>query len=61
MWKDLRDRVTKDQPKTERQLVKSLKGNWEILTEPQNLQPYFNNLKERYKECIDLKGIRLKY
>ena len=53
---DLRDRVTKDQPKTERQFVKSLKGNWEILTEPQNLQPYFNNLKERYKECIYLKG-----
>lgn len=61
LWKSLKDRVRNDNPKTESQLVKSLQKNWEVLTEPESLDPYFNTLKNRYNECIDKNGIRLPY
>ena len=61
LWGTLKKKVKQDAPKTKRQLTNSLKKNWELLTEVENLEPYFENLRERYKECIDKKGIRLQY
>ena len=40
LWKSLKDRVRNENPKTELLLVKSLK-NWEVLTESENLNLYF--------------------
>ena len=61
LWSSLKQRVSHDAPKTERQLISSLQKNWEILTEPENLFPYFENLSDRFNECIQKNGIRLPY
>lgn len=61
LWGTLKKKVKQDAPKTKRQLINSLKKNWEVLTEVDNLKPYFENLHDRYRECIDKKGIRLPY
>jgi len=47
LWKSLKDSVRNDNPKTEKQLVKSLEKNWEILTKTENLEPYFDTLTGR--------------
>jgi len=59
LWSALKDSVAKDAPGTEDRLIASLKRNWEILTLPRNLRPYFENLVSRYQRCIDLDGIKL--
>lgn len=61
LWSVLKDRVSKDQPKTENMLIKSLLANWEILRRPENLRPYFDTLCSRYRECIQKIGARLSY
>ena len=60
-WSTLKNKVYNDHPKTERQLVNSLKENWRELTEVQNLQPYFETLRGKYNQCIEEKGHRLPY
>lgn len=60
-WSTLKERVVSDAPHTEVTLVKSLQRNWEILTTPENLRPYFESLHDRYFECIEKEGHRLPY
>jgi len=52
MWAALKQSVARDAPCTEERLVQSLLRNWKILTTPQNLKPYFENLFLRYLECV---------
>ena len=59
LWKSVKERVSNDNPRTERQLVSSLHRHWDILTEPQNLVPYFSTLHDRYNNCIKKSGQRL--
>jgi len=61
LWAALKNAVAKENPKTERTLCKRLIRNWKILTTKENPQPYFKNLHTRYLECIEKKGILLKY
>ena len=61
LWRSLKNRVAGDNPKTELQLRKSLEKHWEIITRPENLRPYFGNLGDRYRECIQEEGERLPY
>ena len=61
LWSALKDRVAGDAPRTENQLVNSLRRNWEILTTSENLQSYFHSLHTRYLECIEEDGARLPY
>ena len=56
LWETLKKKVKQDTPKTMRQLTSSLKKNWEILTKVENLEPYFENLRDRSQECIDKKA-----
>jgi transposase len=60
LWATLKFAVDKENPKTEAKLCESMRRNWEILTKVENLEPYFKNLHDRYLDCIDLKGERLK-
>ena len=59
LWSTLKESVAKDAPTTEERLIASLRRNWEILTLPRNLQPYFLTLFTRYQECIEKGGSRL--
>jgi len=59
LWATLKDCVARDAPTNEERLVASLRRNWEILTSPRNLRPYFITLIARYRECIEKEGIRL--
>lgn len=61
VWFTLKERVSRDAPRTEAELVRSLRNNWKIITLPENLDPYFNHLYDRYNECIEKEGDRLKY
>ena len=51
--------MAKDAPATQERMVASLRRNWEILTLPANLRPYFVTLFTRYQERIEKGGIRL--
>jgi transposase len=61
MWSTLKYRVACDAPKNEKNLINSIKRNWEELTEVENLRPYIETLEGRYFECIEKKGARLHY
>jgi len=61
LWYTLKDCVARDAPRTEAALRRSLEMNWEIITTPQNLQPYFESLHTRYFECMEEGGERLPY
>ena len=61
LWGVLKNAVAKENPKTEKALCDSLLRNWEVLTTAENLQPYFENLYVRYRECIDKDGKTLNY
>lgn len=61
LWAVLKNRVDKDNPRTEDALCKSLRRNWEELTKPETLRKYFVNLHVRYEECIKQKGERLNH
>ena len=52
LWGTLKETVGRDNPKTEEKLRKSLIKNWKNITQVNNLRPYFDNLRGRYKECI---------
>ena len=56
LWSALKHSVAVDHPTTSVALERSLKDNWEKLTTPENLAPYFDNLHNRYVECIDIEG-----
>jgi len=56
LWSALKTQVSLDNPTTEKKLIKSLEKNWNSLTEPENLQRLFDDLYNRYHECINLKG-----
>ena len=61
LWFTLKDSVAREAPHSEAALRRSLHNNWEILTTPQNLRPYFESLHTRYFECIEEEGRRLPY
>ena len=61
LWSALKNNIAKDNPKTERQLVNSLKKNWQSLTQVEKLEPYFINLHDRYNQCINEKGHLIPY
>lgn len=56
LWATLKDRVARDHPYTASQLRNCLIKHWNILTTPENLRPYFENLHQKYKTCIDIRG-----
>ncbi|HRN71343.1 MAG TPA: IS630 family transposase [Candidatus Woesebacteria bacterium] len=56
LWGTLKERVRKDNPKNENQLIRSLRNNWESLTTGESLKPYFDGLYDRYMECIEING-----
>ena len=59
LWLALKERVRNDEPRTESELKESLLRNWEILTQPERLQPFFENLHRRYVECVAREGHKL--
>ena len=61
LWATLKYYVRCDAPSNETALHRSLIRNWEILTTRENLEPYFENLKDRYQECLEKNGERLPY
>lgn len=61
LWSTLKHQVACDNPRTEQQMRNSLLRNWEKLTTPDALAPYFEGLKDRYQECIDKNGAKLDY
>lgn len=56
LWIALKERVASDGPSNERELKVSLLSNWEMLTRPERLQPFFEGLHRRYKECVVKEG-----
>lgn len=58
LWFTLKESVAKDAPSTPKRMVASPKRNWEILTLPENLRPYFITLLTRYQECIEKGGVK---
>jgi len=61
LWSALKVAVAKDNPKNETSLRRSLHNNWRELTQVDKLHAYFDVLFDRYNECIEKKGIRLRY
>lgn len=61
LWAALKDSTARDAPATREELIESLQRNWDILTTPKNLKPYFESLEKRYWECIEADGQRLAY
>ena len=61
LWGTLKQRVKCDAPRSEAELIKSLQRNWKILTQPNNREPYYVNLHDRFNECIEKRGINLPY
>ena len=61
LWGALKHRVKCDAPRSEAGLIKSLKNNWKVLTQKENLEPYFVNLHDRFNECVQKRGINLPY
>ena len=59
LWIALKDRVDKDNPNNEKELRASLLKNWEILTHPGGLQPYFEKLHGRYMKCVMIGGDKI--
>ena len=43
LWWALKTEVAKENPKTEKALCDSLRRNWDVLTNPENIKPYFEN------------------
>ena len=52
LWLVLKERVAGDAPTNEKELRESLVRNWEILTKPDRLQPFFEGLERRCITCI---------
>lgn len=61
LWAALKERVTCDAPTNEKELRASLTHNWELLTNADRLQPFFEGLHRRYLECITKGGKKLPY
>lgn len=61
IWSTLKYRVASDAPGSEKAMIKSLRNNWEQLTQPENLRPYIETLYGRYDECLEQEGGRLPY
>jgi len=59
LWGTLKGRVACDLSRTQTKLENSLQRHWRELTEEESLGPYFDDLKTRYKKCIEMKGERL--
>jgi len=57
VWSSLKHAVRCDNPRSEVTLRKSLQKNWELLTTPENLRPYFESMHSRYVECIEKKMV----
>ena len=60
LWGALKERVTNDLPINEKELRASLFRNWEILTNQERLQPFFEALHRRYIECVAKEGHKLR-
>ena len=56
IWWSLKQAVAKENPKTEAALEESLRRNWETLTTVRNLQPYFQDLYDRERQCVNNQG-----
>ena len=61
LWAALKERVKCDAPANEKELRASLSKNWEILTNADRLQPFFEGLHSRYMACISTDGQKLPY
>ena len=61
LWFTLEDCVARDGPRAESALRGGLLWNWGVITMPQNLHSYFENMHTRYFECIEENGERLPY
>ena len=59
LWSTLKSAVAADSPKTEAQLIRSLRRNWEKVTTENALKPYFEELEDRYLDCIECNGALL--
>lgn len=56
LWLALKERVTSDAPTDESELRASLLSNWEVLTKPERLEPFFETLHRRYIYCVEKDG-----
>ena len=51
LWLALKERVKGDAPTSENELRESLVRNWEILTKPDRLSPFFEGLRRKCMRC----------
>ena len=61
LWSALKERVVSEAPTNEKELRASLLNNWELLTKPERLQPFFEGLHRRYMLCIAKEGHKFRY
>ena len=52
LWTALKERVAGDAPTNEKELRECLVRNWEILTQPERLHPFFEGLMRRCAKCV---------
>mgnify|MGYP000940113093 FL=1 len=61
LWIALKERVASDAPTNEKELRASLLNNWEILTSPERIRPFFEGLHGRYLGCVAKEGQKISY
>lgn len=61
LWTALKMRIKIEAPINEKELLASLVKNWKILTEPDRLQLFFQELQRRCMDCIAKDGQKLLY
>lgn len=59
LWVALKERVANDAPNNEKEMRASLLRNWEILTNRERMQSYFEKLHGRYMKCVMIGGGKL--
>ena len=59
LWAALKESVAGDAPSDEKEMRESLMRNWEKLTTPEKLKPFFEALTRRYMECVTKEGQKL--
>ena len=59
IWIALKERVGNDNPTSEKELRASLLRNWELLTNLDRLQPFFEKLHGRYMKCVLIGGDKI--
>lgn len=61
LWSALKDKVAFDAAANEKELRASLLRNWESLTRPYRLQPFFEGLHRKYIECVAKEGNKVSW